>query len=775
MIAVSIDEVTAPGAGGVVVTGGLAGTVVLNPDISNPNISNPDISNPNISNPNISNSEVYNPNISNPNISNPNISNPDISNPNISNPDISNVLILNPDISNPNISNPDISNPDISNPDISNPNISNPDISNGALTDITWTITNDGNTTSTFNVDLFMQNANVPQGIKTQLILHKQYATPTSDGCDLKSQMQSVLVANIINPVFKSATTPVTKPDPGNPNISNATLWLEPGAEAMITLRVVDTQPSDGVVFNPATTITPVVTSTAYNVADLDVPTAPAPVAPPASQPPPTTQPPTTSVPMLSFATQPAGSTMGVVLPPFAVQATNLTAGTEIPVTIAVATGGSLGGTTTKMTIGGIATFADIVVSYAASNMVFVASSSPADALPAYSTSFTISKHTATVLVSNLNQTFDGTPKSVTVETIPAGLGVSVTYDGSPIAPSAAGSYAVIAVVNTATYAGTAAGTLVIAAPSALQVHIAGTAGGTENYNVGGGPAAAQGTAPVSAGLALNAGDSVTITATGGVSWYGDPNNPPEFAGPNGAASIPWQPAFIAASPTQGISLVARIGAGPWQFVGAGPTTLVASVAGDLQFAVNDSFYGDNGGEWIATISVSAGIVTLAPAGGAGGSAFGPIDCPVGSVATGLRGGYDNGSFAPLAIVSTQLWCTPISGGVLAPPAALAGLSEPPVGTPTLGVQTDYGAALTCPAGKVVTGIFGSAAANLVNTLGVQCDAPGGGSPVSVGPAGNGSWPGTTAFLMSCPAGKTAIGIEGRQGWNLDQIALRCK
>lgn len=73
-----------------------------------------------------------------------------------------------------------------------------------------------------------------------------------------------------------------------------------------------------------------------------------------------------------------------------------------------------------------------------------------------------IGKATATVTLSNLNQTYDGTQKSVTVTTVPAGLAVVVTYEGSTTPPSAAGSYAIVATVNDSNYLGSAEGTLVI-------------------------------------------------------------------------------------------------------------------------------------------------------------------------------------------------------------------------------------------------------------------------------------------------------------------------
>jgi alpha-tubulin suppressor-like RCC1 family protein len=74
-----------------------------------------------------------------------------------------------------------------------------------------------------------------------------------------------------------------------------------------------------------------------------------------------------------------------------------------------------------------------------------------------------IAKATAVVTLSDLNQTYSGSPKLVTATTIPAGLTVDSTYDGNVTAPTNAGSYAVIAIVNDANYEGSVSSTLVIA------------------------------------------------------------------------------------------------------------------------------------------------------------------------------------------------------------------------------------------------------------------------------------------------------------------------
>ena len=73
-----------------------------------------------------------------------------------------------------------------------------------------------------------------------------------------------------------------------------------------------------------------------------------------------------------------------------------------------------------------------------------------------------ITPASATVTLDSSNVIFDGTSKTVTPVTNPAGLGITVTYNGSPVPPTNAGSYAVVASINDANYTGGASGTLVV-------------------------------------------------------------------------------------------------------------------------------------------------------------------------------------------------------------------------------------------------------------------------------------------------------------------------
>src|SRR5213078_3108005 len=82
----------------------------------------------------------------------------------------------------------------------------------------------------------------------------------------------------------------------------------------------------------------------------------------------------------------------------------------------------------------------------AGSYAVVASLSNPNYAAPPATGTLVIALANATLSLSNLNQTYDGSPKPATLTTNPAGLsGVTVTYDGSTTAPTNAGSYAVVA------------------------------------------------------------------------------------------------------------------------------------------------------------------------------------------------------------------------------------------------------------------------------------------------------------------------------------------
>lgn len=103
----------------------------------------------------------------------------------------------------------------------------------------------------------------------------------------------------------------------------------------------------------------------------------------------------------------------------------------------------------------------DVIVS----NVLGSSTSAPA--------TLTVNKAVATVTLEGLEQVYDGTPRTVTATTSPAGAEYTVTYDGAASPPVDAGSYAVAVTVVDPDYTGSATGTLVVA-PAMANVALSG-------------------------------------------------------------------------------------------------------------------------------------------------------------------------------------------------------------------------------------------------------------------------------------------------------------
>ena len=70
--------------------------------------------------------------------------------------------------------------------------------------------------------------------------------------------------------------------------------------------------------------------------------------------------------------------------------------------------------------------------------------------------SIVVGKGTASISLSGLNQTYTGSPLTVSCTTTPANLGVAITYNGSSTAPTNATHYTIIATINDANWQGSA-------------------------------------------------------------------------------------------------------------------------------------------------------------------------------------------------------------------------------------------------------------------------------------------------------------------------------
>jgi hypothetical protein len=147
-----------------------------------------------------------------------------------------------------NFSNPDIVAPGIRHPGIRHDNIINPgirhtavgSIPNGEVTDLNWTVKNDGTATSAFSFDAIGETPSVPH----QLLIYRVASTPSSEDCQLTEEEHHELLLTIENPGIRHPG--IRHPGIRHPGIRHNTFFLAPGEEAIVTLRLIDDDPSSG-------------------------------------------------------------------------------------------------------------------------------------------------------------------------------------------------------------------------------------------------------------------------------------------------------------------------------------------------------------------------------------------------------------------------------------------------------------------------------------------------------------------------------------------------
>lgn len=118
----------------------------------------------------------------------------------------------------------------------------------------------------------------------------------------------------------------------------------------------------------------------------------------------------------------------------------------------------------------------------------------------------------AVVQLGNLTQVFNGSARPAAVTTVPSGLGVTVTYDGSATVPVHPGTYAVLATVNQAGYTGTAAGALTITPASQVILF-----GAIPPASVGAAPFALTASATSGLPITYTSDNSDVATISGGI------------------------------------------------------------------------------------------------------------------------------------------------------------------------------------------------------------------------------------------------------------------
>ncbi len=208
----------------------------------------------------------------------------------------------------------------------------------------------------------------------------------------------------------------------------------------------------------------------------------------------------------------------------------------------------------------------------------------------------------ATVTLGDLAQTYDGSPRTATATTSPAGLSVVFTYNGSTTFPVHAGSYAVVGTITSAGYHGSASGTLVIA-PAAATV----TLGDLVRTYSGSAQGATATTVPAGLAHSVTYNGSTTAQTHAGLYAVAASVTDPDYTGfasgtfqmtrntqtisfaPLGSVPVGAAPFALPASASSGLPVtftssnpaVASVDGNLVTIVGVGTTTITASQGGN--------------------------------------------------------------------------------------------------------------------------------------------------------------------------------------------------
>ena len=200
-----------------------------NPGFRNPGFRNPGFRNPGFRNPGFRNPGFRNPGFRNPGFANPGFRNIDIEAPGFRNPGFRNFVFENPGFRNPGFRNPGFRNEAFEAGELFNPGIQNTTLDGlefDRVSDITWEVTNNGNTVGSFDINPFVKDI---EAERTQLIVSKVYLTPVIRDCERVFQAKNQVLLNIPDPDIRGAGLgPV------------GTIFVEPGQTMIITLRLFD-------------------------------------------------------------------------------------------------------------------------------------------------------------------------------------------------------------------------------------------------------------------------------------------------------------------------------------------------------------------------------------------------------------------------------------------------------------------------------------------------------------------------------------------------------
>ncbi len=143
----------------------------------------------------------------------------------------------NPDIAAPGLRHPGLRHDTVINPGLRHTAVGN--FAGGQVTDLQWKVKNGGNTTSAYSFEPIGETPPVPY----QLLIYRVATTPTFDElCQLNAEEHHELLLSVNNPSLLDPG--LRHPGLRHPGLRHNTFFLAPGEEAVVTLRLINPEPS---------------------------------------------------------------------------------------------------------------------------------------------------------------------------------------------------------------------------------------------------------------------------------------------------------------------------------------------------------------------------------------------------------------------------------------------------------------------------------------------------------------------------------------------------
>jgi DNA-binding beta-propeller fold protein YncE len=215
--------------------------IYLNSDPSAPEIDSPEIDSPEIDSTEIYTPEIDSPEIDSVSVRSPEIDSPEIDSPEIDSPEIDSAAWRTLGVQSPEIDSPEIDSPEIDSPEIDSPEIDSPEIDSSPIRDVTFKLTNAGNTTAQYGTKAFVAKASRKGDINYQIIVRQKYTVAAVNAnCEPTTLTLSKVLINQLD--VKLSTPEIDSPEIDSPEIDSSAFYVPPSESVDIIIRARGTE-----------------------------------------------------------------------------------------------------------------------------------------------------------------------------------------------------------------------------------------------------------------------------------------------------------------------------------------------------------------------------------------------------------------------------------------------------------------------------------------------------------------------------------------------------